>query len=134
MLPARPFPRRLVAFAVACAGCTGTPTPRFPPFQGIENEAWLAYEIVVPDRSPDLLASFETSALAYGCRTQHLGNRSKEIVGSDEIRFWYGVSASCDEADIALVTLKGGRVRIGCTKPSTRASCDALLERISVAR
>ena len=35
---------------------------------------------------------------------------------------------------VAIITLVGERVRIGCTKPTTRADCDALIQRISEAR
>ena len=51
-----------------------------------------------------------------------------------KLRNWYGVSASCDEGTIALVTLVGGHVCIGCLKPVTRERCDALLRQISEAR
>jgi hypothetical protein len=51
-----------------------------------------------------------------------------------ESRSYYGVTASCDEGTIALITLVGGRVIIGCAKPTTRQACDSLLSNISQAR
>ena len=53
---------------------------------------------------------------------------------SGEIRHWYGIAASCDDGNIALITLVGGRVMLGCTKPATRERCDLLLRKISEAR
>jgi hypothetical protein len=88
----------------------------------------------MPDRPPeDLLPAFEESARSHGCSTDDLGKGAEPTLGG-ELRHWYGVSASCDEGTIALVTLVGGHVRIGCAKPTTRERCDALLRRISEAR
>ena len=48
-----------------------------------------------------------------------------------ETRISYGVSASCDDATLALISLAWGHVRIACERPHTRAQCDALLAKIS---
>ncbi|HEY0468752.1 MAG TPA: hypothetical protein VGC79_31375, partial [Polyangiaceae bacterium] len=81
----------------------------------------------------DILPAFEASARNYGCRTEQLGRDSSSTMYG-ELRSYYGISASCDEGAIALITLVGGRVRIGCLKPTTRAACDLLLRNISQAR
>jgi len=81
----------------------------------------------------DLLPAFEASALSYGCNTEELGGESSlNIYG--ERRSYYGISASCAKGTIALITLVGGRVRIGCAKPTTSQACDLLLRNISQAR
>jgi hypothetical protein len=56
------------------------------------------------------------------------------MIRDGELRQWYGVGASCDEGNIAIVAVVGSRVRIGCTKPMTRERCDRLLRQISEAR
>jgi hypothetical protein len=116
----------------ACAG--STPAPRVPAFQGSETEWWIAYEVERTGRDPsDLLPSFEASARSHGCSTEQLGYGSNPNVAG-EMRQMYGVAATCDEGTIALITLVGARVRIGCTKPMTRDGCDELLRKISEAR
>jgi hypothetical protein len=50
-----------------------------------------------------------------------------------ERRSYHGVTASCFEGTIALITFAGGRVRIGCAKPTTFQACDRLLRNIAQA-
>jgi hypothetical protein len=120
--------------AVALTGCTTTTrTPKFPSFQGHQTDSWLAYEVELGREPSDLLPAFEASARAYGCSTEQLGGGAEQNIGG-ELRHWYGISASCDDENIALVTLVGARVRVGCTKPTTRERCDLLLRKISEAR
>jgi hypothetical protein len=117
-----------------CAASPSSPAPSYPPFRGIETDSWLAYQVELPERGPnDLLPSFEASARSFGCHTDHLGGDSRQTIGG-ELRSFYGISAWCDGAGIALITLVGGGVRIGCSKPTTRERCDALLQQISDAR
>jgi hypothetical protein len=98
----------------------------------METDRWLAQESEPLGRS-DLLPAFEESARSYGCSTDELGSESSlNIYG--ERRSYYGISASCDEGTIALITLVGGRVRIGCAKPTTHQACEQLLRNISQAR
>jgi hypothetical protein len=115
------------------AGCAASgPPPSLPPFRGVESEVWLAYQVEQLERD-DLLPAFEASARGHGCSTQQLGSESGPNIGG--VRYSYhGISASCEEGTIALITLVGGRVRIGCAKPSTRGDCDLLLRKISQAR
>ena len=113
-------------------GCAPS-LPRYPPFHGEETDTWIAYEVPVGRDPSDLLPAFEASARGHGCSTEQIG-RSAEPTVSGELRFSYGVTATCDEGTIALVTLVGGRVRIGCAKPTTRERCDFLLQEISEAR
>jgi hypothetical protein len=120
----------LPVLLLSCA--TTSPTPDRPPFQGAETEHWLVRETVPVNRN-DLLPAFEASAQRYGCDTDQLGFDSRlNIFG--EVRSYYGISASCAEGTIALITLVGGRVRIGCAKPTTPQACDLLLRNISRAR
>lgn len=107
---------------------------RYPPFQGQETESWLAYE-ENPGRDPgDLLLAFEASARSYWCTTDRLGSDSSATIAGGELRSSYGVSASCDDGTLAIVTRAGGQVTVGCLKPTTRARCDLLLSKISEAR
>jgi hypothetical protein len=128
---------RVKAFvSVLFVGCAGSTAPQsaanVPPFQGVETQHWLVQESE-PIARDDLLPAFEASARSYGCNTEHLGNGSTlNIYG--ELRRYYGVSASCQEGTIALITLVGGRVRIGCAKPTTARACELLLQNISEAR
>jgi hypothetical protein len=127
----------LASAAVSAAlttGCQSTTAPKYPPFQGAETNAWLTFDVPLPDRRPeDLLPAFEEGARNHGCSTEKLGKEGDQNIGG-ELQHWYGVTASCDEGTVALVTLVGGDVRIGCTKPTTRDLCDGLLRRISEAR
>lgn len=127
--------RRLLALTLLVACEESTPPPRSPPsFEGDETSSWLAYEIELPGRTPsELLPAFEASARALGCRTEKLGYGTSQII-SGEMRAWHGVRATCEEGTIALVTMVGERVRIGCAKPTTRTRCDTLLQKISEAR
>jgi hypothetical protein len=126
------FPRSVLLVALV-ASCTPS-LPRYPPFAGEETNDWSAYELNVPGREPsDLLPAFEASARSHGCSTDRLGADTRLNIAG-EMRSFYGVAATCDEGTIALVTLVGGRVRIGCAKPSTRERCDYLLQQISAAR
>jgi hypothetical protein len=116
---------------VGCGACAPTSGP--PPFTGRETDVWTAFDVASPelDRAQNLLPSFEASARDFGCRTDHLGT-VVDTAGGGETRIWYGVTASCDEGTIAILKMKGGRVRVGCEKPTTPEGCAALLQRISV--
>lgn len=103
-----------------------------PSFNGSETEWWLVQE-TGPVGRDDILPAFEASASNYGCSTTQLGTDSSSNIHG-ELRTYYGVSASCDEGTIALITMAGGGVRIGCAKPTTRKACDGLLRRISRGR
>jgi len=120
----------LAMLVLSCAAAASSrPRPEVPTFQGIETEHWLVQETEPIDRD-DILPAFQASARNYGCSTDQIGNQSSHnILG--ESRSYYGIVASCDEGTIALITLEGGRVRIGCAKPTTRQACDALLRNIS---
>jgi hypothetical protein len=120
----------LAILLVSCA--TAQPAANVPPFQGAETRDWLVQESE-PVARDDLLPAFEASARSYGCSTEHLGSESTQNIYG-ESRSYYGVSASCQEGIIALVTLAGGRVRIGCAKPTTTKACELLLRNISEAR
>lgn len=103
-----------------------------PPFIGDETERWLVQELGPVGRD-DVLPAFEASAQNYGCRTERLGGQiSFNIHG--QRRSYYGVTASCYEGTISLVTLVGGGVRIGCAKPTTIQACNQLLHDISESR
>jgi hypothetical protein len=145
-MPSFEWPRRSPpvragrTFACAAVGaalttaCQSAPAPRYPPFQGAETNEWLALDVPLPERPPeDMLPAFEESARSLGCSTEQLGTGAEQNIGRER-RQWYGVSASCDEGTIALVTLVGGHVCIGCMKPTTRGRCNALLRQISEAR
>jgi hypothetical protein len=127
-----------VALSAALLVACGTPRSRtvvvrnVPPFDGRETESWLVQETAPVDRD-DVLPAFEESAQAYGCQTDHIGEQSSTNIYG-EARRYYGVSASCREGTIALITLVGGSVSIGCAKPTTPAACDRLLHDIAQAR
>jgi len=122
----------LAALSVVVACATEGAVVNRPSFSGEETEWWLVQE-TAPVGRDDILPAFEASASNYGCSTTHLGaDSSSNIYG--ELRSYHGVSASCDEGTIALITLVGGRVRIGCAKPTTGQACDLLLRHISQAR
>ncbi|HET9957060.1 MAG TPA: hypothetical protein VFQ61_21335 [Polyangiaceae bacterium] len=123
-----------VSPASSSASESGAPAPStdVPPFNGTESNWWLVQETAPTGRS-DVLPAFEESARAYGCNTEPLGLDSvQDIYG--ERRTYHGISASCREGTIALITLRGGRIRIGCVKPTTREACDRLLRNIADAR
>jgi hypothetical protein len=120
----------LLVVLTGCAAAKATSRP--PPFDGTENESWLAYRVDGIER-PDLLSAFEASARSHGCDTARLGSESSPTIGGLRHQ-WYGISAACDEGTIAIVTLVGGRVKIGCPRPMTQEDCDGLLRRISEAR
>jgi hypothetical protein len=119
--------------------CSPTaPRPRapdfsnLPPFLGHETDRWLVEE-VGPVGRDDVLPAFEASAENYGCSTTTLdGETTANIHG--ERRSYYGVTASCYEGTISLITLVGGGVRIGCAKPTTLQACRQLLHDISESR
>jgi len=118
----------LAAFvAISCAETAQRPAP--PPFLGEETAWWLVQESEPTGRS-DILPAFEASAKRYGCTTEHIGSESRLSI-TGEVRRYFGVSASCYEGTIAVITLKGGRVRIGCAKPTTADACNALLRNIA---
>jgi hypothetical protein len=121
----------LVLLLTGCATTTLSAT-KLPQFRGVEDETWLAQESETAGRS-DLLPAFEQSASSYGCVTDHIGAESTQNMHG-ELRGYYGVSAACREGNIALITVGGGRVRIGCTKPTTLEACDRLLQNIVQAR
>ena len=103
-----------------------------PPFAGQETERWLVEE-TGPVGRDDVLPAFEEGAKNYGCRTEKLnGSTSSNIHG--ERRSYYGVTASCYEGTISLITLVGGSVLIGCAKPTTIQACEQLLHDISESR
>lgn len=106
--------------------------PDLPPFIGNETERWLVEESAPTGRN-DLLPAFEESAEDYGCRTEKLGTETSFNI-EGERRSYYGITATCYEGTIALITLVGGGVRIGCAKPTTLAACDQLLRDISQSR
>jgi hypothetical protein len=114
---------------VSCAAAT---PPSRPPFRGEANEAWLVSE-VSDVRRDDLLFAFDESARSHGCSTEELGSEATPNIGG-QLRRFYGISASCEEGVIAIVTLAGDRVRIGCARPMTREDCDLLLRKIVQAR
>jgi len=66
-------------------------------------------------------------------RAERLGHSSKGVI-SGIVEQRYGVSASCEEGTLALITVEHDRVRIGCPKPKMRRQCDALLEKIAESR
>jgi len=109
---------------------SAAPTP--PTFLGEENDWWLVQETEAVGRT-DILPSFEQSARSYGCSTDRIGSKTSFNI-QGERRSYFGISASCYEGNIALITLAGGHVRIGCSKPTTREACDTLLRNISQAR
>jgi hypothetical protein len=118
---------------LALVGCATTAQePNIPQFAGIETERWLV-QVTEPVGRDDILPAFQASARSYGCRTDQLGRESRENIHG-EMRSYYGVVATCDEGTIALVTLVGGSVSIGCAKPTTPQACDQLLRSISEAR
>jgi hypothetical protein len=106
--------------------------PNLPPFLGGETDRWLAQESGPVGRD-DVLPAFEASAQNYGCRTERQrGPSSFTILG--QRRSYYGVTATCYEGTISLVTVADGSVRIGCAKPSTLQACNQLLRDISESR
>jgi hypothetical protein len=123
----------------ACSTSSTTPRARtaqnredLPPFIGEETDHWLVEE-TAPVGRDDILPAFEASAERYGCRTEKLGTKTSFAIYGER-RAYYGVSASCYEGTIALITLQGGSVRIGCSKPTTLQACDQLLRDISESR
>lgn len=120
-----------LALVASCATANSTPS-NLPAFSGVETEHWLVQESESGGRA-DLLPAFEASAESYGCSTVQLGAESSSNIHGER-RSYYGISASCQEGTIALITLVAGRVRIGCAKPTTSQACDLLLRNISEAR
>jgi hypothetical protein len=121
---------------VGCADTNPAPRaatyPSLPPFIGEETDRWLVEESAPVGRD-DILPAFEESARGYGCRTEQLGTSTSFTIHGER-RSFYGISASCYEGTIALITLVGGGVRIGCAKPTTHQACDQLLRNISEGR
>jgi hypothetical protein len=128
--------RGVLALCVA-TGAACAQAPRYPRFQGKETESWLAYDVPTTGREPrDLLASFAASAHNHGCRTEYVGTAAYDVAGGkpligDENRTWDGVVAACGDENVALVTRSNGVMAVGCTKPTTQARCDALLQKIA---
>jgi hypothetical protein len=106
--------------------------PDLPPFVGNETERWLV-EQSGPVGRDDVLPAFEASAKNYRCTTERLGNQTSFNIHGQR-RSFYGVTASCYEGTIALITLVGGDVRIGCAKPTTIQACNQLLHDIAESR
>jgi hypothetical protein len=129
-------PRPIAALlALALLTACAPPTPAVPTFDGRETPNWLAYQLDVPGRDPrDLIPAFEASARALGCHTERIEDGSNATIGNGLLFRFHGVVATCELGTIALITLTGDRVRIGCVKPTTRVECDALVEKISAAR
>lgn len=126
----------LSTMAVSCAASSPrarpNPRPTPPTFIGEENESWLVEE-TGPLGRDDVLRAFKIAARNFGCGVEELGNTNgANVLG--EYRSIYGISASCDEGTIALITLEGNRVRIGCAKPTTVKACETLLRDISTSR
>ncbi len=111
---------------------TTTSTATRPPFSGEANESWIVSEVSDLQRD-DLLSAFDESARNHGCSTQELGAEATPNIGGQR-RSFYGISAACEEGEIAIVTLVHHRVRIGCARPITREDCDLLLRKIAQAR
>lgn len=126
----------LALMTLSCDGTSRapavTPPANLPQFNGMETEAWLTQTTEPTDRD-DVLPAFKESARSYGCVTDEIGSESSSNIHG-EMRRYYGVSATCREGTIALITLVGGRVSIGCAKPTTREACDSLLRNIAEAR
>jgi hypothetical protein len=120
-------------FVTQLVNCAATSSePSVPRFLGHETESWLVQETAPVGRN-DVLPAFEARARDYGCSTEWLElDERRNIHG--QLRSYYGVSASCEEGIIALVTIVGGGVRIGCAKPTTREACDLLLRNIARGR
>jgi len=124
----------LLSIAMLPSSCGGT-ARKASTFEGQETPSWIAFDVDPPDSyAADSLPLFEERARAYGCRTERLGARTIGLAGRGYAPLSYGVAAHCEVGSIALVALKDERVKVGCEKPATRESCDALLKRISEAR
>jgi hypothetical protein len=117
---------------ITLLSCAAATPPTRPPFRGESNETWLVSEVSDLRRN-DLLFAFDESARSHGCSTLELGGEATPNIGG-QLRTFYGISASCEEGVIAIVTLAGDRVRIGCARPITREDCDLLLRKIALAR
>ena len=120
---------------MSCAATESRPRapafPDLPPFVGNETDRWLV-EDSGPVGRDDVLPAFLASAKDYGCRTEKLRPTSFIVVG--QRRLYYGVTASCWEGTISIITWEGGNVRIGCAKPTTIEACNQLLRDISESR
>jgi hypothetical protein len=115
------------------ASCSAaTASPNRPAFRGVETDSWLSFQVEHVERD-DLLPAFEASARSHGCSTQHLGSETSPNIGGLR-ESYHGISASCEEGTIALITFVGAKVRVGCAKPTTREDCDLLLRKISEGR
>jgi hypothetical protein len=103
-----------------------------PPFMGSETERWHVEESAPVGRD-DILPAFEAAAKDYGCSTEELGGTTSSTI-QGERRTYFGITASCYEGTISLITLVGGGVLIGCAKPTTSEACNHLLRNISESR
>jgi hypothetical protein len=124
---------------LACVSCSPIePRPRapefpdLPPFIGNETERWLVEESGPVGRD-DVLPAFEASAKNYNCFTERLGGKTSFTI-QGERRTYFGVTASCYQGTISIITLVGGGARIGCAKPTTIQACNQLLRDISESR
>lgn len=130
---------RSLPFWALVAGCAAReprlqapPYPDLPPFIGNETDRWLVEESGPVGRD-DVLPAFEASARSYGCRTEKLGGKTSFNIHGER-RSYYGITASCYEGTISIITLVSGSVRIGCAKPTTLQACNQLLRDISESR
>jgi hypothetical protein len=135
----RRVPVRVLLALPALVSCAPTqPRPRapefpdLPPFIGNETDRWLVQESGPVGRD-DVLPAFKASAENYGCSTERLGGQTSFTIQGQR-RTYYGVTATCYEGTISLITLVGGGVRIGCAKPTTIEACNRLLHDISESR
>lgn len=117
-----------VLLALALGGC---PSPGHAPsgFDGRQTESWIAFDLEYAAGAPvDLFSPFDARAQALGCRTEWISTHiTYHHVG-------YGIAAHCAEGSIALLGWPGDRIRIGCSRPTTRDRCEGLLKEISEGR
>jgi hypothetical protein len=125
-----------LAALVSCASAKPRPRapayPDLPPFMGSETDRWLVEESGPVGRD-DILPAFEAAAKDYGCTTEELGGQTTANIYGER-RSYFGITASCYEGTLSLITLVGGGVLIGCAKPTTIEACNRLLHDISEAR
>ena len=120
-----------LALTVALVACGSLPQHRA--FDGLHDDAWLDFDVDVPNRNPrELVRSFEAAAGTYGCRTDRTGHGGRGGGSRPSV-----VTAYCDNGVIAVLAFPDAtetKVRVACEQPTTREQCEALLHRISVGR